>query len=306
MEASTVTRRRAYLGHFGLLRAQIFAELIASGHLRRKKRRIAGRSGGMSAAILLGSTEIMYRAGDKKTWGHKTVQMELRNCTTSQSRCRPNPDFEPALQRCRAAEAAWTARPSNARYLAVMTCNKYPDGSYIPAVICKDITNPQRSRTSSLSPQNSSITKNAGLRGTARSKGSVSIAGDWAMLPGSYFTEQVTDVANLEQTRQANAGSVSMKQIGPGQFKYFAGGTNGWDGMVTLTGSDDKASGDRNVVIGDSSGVGSKDDIDIHVEASLSESKLYVKESWKYTRTSSGRVGVYYKEVYTIAASTRR
>ncbi len=42
-----------------------------------------------------------------------------------------NSDFIAALERCKNAEAAWSRHPRMENYVAAMTCNKYPDGSYI-------------------------------------------------------------------------------------------------------------------------------------------------------------------------------
>jgi hypothetical protein len=109
-----------------------------------------------------------------------------------------NPDFIAALERCSQPDAL---SGTSAGYQIAMTCDKYSDGSYIPAFGSSRLTGAGRG---------------------AQKGPSGSIAGNWNILPGSYYTGTVYDPAMLQQRRKPNAGSESIRRIGPAQFQYYA------------------------------------------------------------------------------------
>lgn len=173
---------------------------------------------------------------------------------------------------CAAYEAAAIANDAINR--SSMTCNKDANGQYIPFF--------------------SSSSRGQG-------PGTSSIAGGWKMLPDSYFTGDVQDPQQLQQRRIQNAGMLYVRSIGPGHFQYDALiGSKSYP--VDLSGSDEKASGDRDVVIESTNG---RNEVNIHIEASLSDGKLYFTRKDKRTATQSfnpGQVWVFYSEEHTIAA----
>jgi hypothetical protein len=113
----------------------------------------------------------------------------------------------------------------------------------------------------------------------------------------------------LQQYRQANYGSLyDITEIEPGHFRTVVQiGSKTYP--IDLTGSDDKASGDREIDLQYDEGGRSfvRDKYVFHIDAVLTDGKLYYKET--ATRNVQRLSGseppqVYYRESYSIARRT--
>ncbi len=194
--------------------------------------------------------------------------------------------------RCAAAGISATDCPQSALGLkavlayraaehATMTCNKYPDGSYIPAF-------------------------GGNATPTAQEGGGVvstSLAGGWNVLPGSYYTNWVSDPGMLQSARNDNHGGLGQfRHIAPGHFQIDLRPFNTYI-PVDLHGSETRASGDGTKVIRDTQ-LACQSEISVHVDAWLSDGRLYWRERQKVTTKfdGTGSVQRQYAEVYSIGA----
>ncbi len=175
---------------------------------------------------------------------------------------------------CPEYEAA--AAQNNATNASSMTCNKDSSGQYIPFF--------------------------------SSSKPGHSIAGSWSLLPGSYYTGWRRSEEELQQYRQPNFGALfDILEIEPGHFRTMVQvGGKGYP--IDLNGSDDSASGEREILVEyDERGrkfVGEK--YTVHVDAVLTDDMLHYKETDTATffKSLSNSGGVFYRETYSIARRT--
>jgi hypothetical protein len=87
-----------------------------------------------------------------------------------------NPDFIAALERCNNATAAFVSSGHTADYVAAMTCNKYADGSYIPAFGVSSSTS-MNNRTGQVGAGTSSGARSTSNQDSISSRSELGISG---------------------------------------------------------------------------------------------------------------------------------